>query len=818
MADIHLKRGSLLKRMVNINREESATIRISIFLGMIAIITVLAPSQNQLTVNYDVGTIWTQEDVIAPFSFAIYKDENQYREEVDHAAASIDPVFDRIDFRASRMDSAASMVSKIGDAIKLWIRLEHEKKGIGFAKDSTLLENLLKELPYKFSDSDWHSLIAQAKRNRVILARSGKLISAMNSILASAYMTGILDRPREQVRSNVIVVREENAETPVSVSQTLTLQDVAGRLFHTADSILGGDTTAAQIISAAVAAQVRPNRLFDQAQTQREIQVAVNLVPRTVGFVKENERIIGKHDLMTIDIKLKLDSLEKAMRERTGAANLIFQYAGKFVFVFVVIGLLGIYLFLFRKRIYNNNKLLSIIAVLLIFEALLMYFAFTAQTALPVQYLVLVPVASMIVTIVFDSRVAFQVTVAAALLVGAMKGNDFGAGFTALCGGALAVYTVRDIKHRTQIFRSLVFIFVGYSLSALAISFQKAEDLSTILAEFSLIAVNSVLSPIITYGLLIFFEKVFGIATDLTLLELSDFNQPLLRELSQKAPGTFHHSIIVGTLAEKAAEAIGANSILARIGAYYHDIGKIVRPEYFVENNMDSDRSKHDWLPPDVSVQVVVSHVTDGIELAKKYHLPQRIIDFIPMHHGTTLVAYFYGKALRRPFATGDISEEDYRYDGPKPQSKETAIVMLADSVEAATRSLPDKSIENIESVMEDIVKSRYEESQLDDSELTFGDLTKIKESFLSVLSGIYHKRIEYPDQPNGALAAGVSSDALQRNDLLEKNPESVGELKQSEIDALAPPVTGQRTKRSSRSHARISGKRKAARKSRRKH
>ena len=818
MADIHLKRGSLLKRMVNINREESATIRISIFLGMIAIITVLAPSQNQLTVNYEVGTIWTEEDVIAPFSFAIYKDENQYREEVDHAAASIDPVFDRIDFRASRMDSAASMVSKIGDAIKLWIRLEHEKKGIGFAKDSTLLENLLKELPYKFSDSDWHSLIAQAKRNRVILARSGKLISAMNSILASAYMTGILDRPREQVRSNVIVVREENAETPVSVSQTLTLQDVAGRLFHTADSILGGDTTAAQIISAAVAAQVRPNRLFDQAQTQREIQVAVNLVPRTVGFVKENERIIGKHDLMTIDIKLKLDSLEKAMRERTGAANLIFQYAGKFVFVFVVIGLLGIYLFLFRKRIYNNNKLLSIIAVLLIFEALLMYFAFTAQTALPVQYLVLVPVASMIVTIVFDSRVAFQVTVAAALLVGAMKGNDFGAGFTALCGGALAVYTVRDIKHRTQIFRSLVFIFVGYSLSALAISFQKAEDLSTILAEFSLIAVNSVLSPIITYGLLIFFEKVFGIATDLTLLELSDFNQPLLRELSQKAPGTFHHSIIVGTLAEKAAEAIGANSILARIGAYYHDIGKIVRPEYFVENNMDSDRSKHDWLPPDVSVQVVVSHVTDGIELAKKYHLPQRIIDFIPMHHGTTLVAYFYGKALRRPFATGDISEEDYRYDGPKPQSKETAIVMLADSVEAATRSLPDKSIENIESVMEDIVKSRYEESQLDDSELTFGDLTKIKESFLSVLSGIYHKRIEYPDQPNGALAAGVSSDALQRNDLLEKNPESVGELKQSEIDALAPPVTGQRTKRSSRSHARISGKRKAARKSRRKH
>jgi len=247
--------------------------------------------------------------------------------------------------------------------------------------------------------------------------------------------------------------------------------------------------------------------------------------------------------------------------------------------------------------------MLLLIAVLIVFEALLMFFAFTAQTALPVQYLVLVPVASMILTIIFDSRVAFQATVAIALMVGAMKGNDFSAAFTALGAGALAVYTVRDIKNRTQIFRSLVFIFLGYALATIAMSLQRAEDVSAILASFSLIAVNSVLSPIITFGLLIFFEKVFGIATDLTLLELSDFNQPLLRELSQKAPGTFHHSIIVGTLAEKAAEAVGANPTLARVGAYYHDIGKTLKPEYFIENTMDSNKSKHDWLPPDISVQ-----------------------------------------------------------------------------------------------------------------------------------------------------------------------------------------------------------------------
>lgn len=794
MADISRNHLSLFRRIGRVDSERSATIRILIFLGLVVIITLLAPSQNQLTVNYDVGTVWTHEDVIAPFSFAIYKDDGEYKKETSEAAARVNPVFDRIDVGINRIDSTASMITKIRDAIRLSTKLEHERNGKTFSRDSAVLHNLFQQLPYKFSDTAWHQLTARAIRNSVLLERLRELVPTLNSVIASAYMTGIIDKQRDQVGSRIIIVRDENAERPVSVGQILTLQDVSSQIFQTTSGILKKDTATMQIISTAIMAQINPNLVFTGAQTQREINAAIDLVPRTVGFVKENERIISKHDRITSDIKLKLDSLEKASRERAGTADILLQFAGKFVFVFAVIGLLSIYLFLFRKRIFYNNKMLSIIGVLLIFEALLMYFAFTAQTALPVEYLVLVPVASMIVAIVFDSRVAFQTTVAVALLVGAMKGNDFGAMFTSLSAGALAVYTVRDIKNRTQIFRSLVFIFVGYSVATLAISFQKVEDTSTILAEFSLIAINSVLSPIITFGLLIFFEKVFNIATDLTLLELSDFNHPLLRELSQKAPGTFHHSIIVGTLAEKAAIAVGANPILARVGAYYHDIGKIIRPEYFVENTMDTDKSKHEWLPPDVSVQMVVSHVADGIVLANKYHLPQRVIDFIPMHHGTALVAYFYGKALRRPFATGDVSEEDYRYDGPKPHSKETAIVMLADSVEAAARSLQDKSLDNIETVMEDIVKSRYEEGQLDNTDLTFSDLTRIKESFLSVMSGIYHRRIEYPDQPGELPEPGVSSDGSREDESVEIQ-EKVGDLEQNEIDALAPPVTEKKNK-----------------------
>ncbi len=604
MADFFAKLRQGLRKLKGIDFERSITIKVLLFIGLVLAVTILAPSQSQLTIHYDVGTIWTHEDVIAPFSFPIYKDAAEYQKEVKEAVENVKPVFDRVEIERYRLDSVSAFISQVQSALQLQLKTERERNRATFARDSVVLYNILQNFSYRFSSTDWHQLLVNLYRNPAMLQRIGSLAPTVTSILASDYQTGIIDRPRDQVGSSVIVVRHRNSETPLPLEQVLTLQDVANQLDLAALSMLKGDTTTSQILASAIASQVLPNLSYNRTQTQREINAAVDLVPKTVGFVKENERIIGKHDRITNDIKLKLDSLEKALQERTGAADIMLQYGGKFLMMLVIIGLLSIYLFLFRKKVFYNNKMLLLIAVLILFEGLLMYFAFTAQTALPVQYLVLVPVASMILTIVFDSRVAFQATVAIALLVGAMKGNDFSAAFTALSAGALAVYTVRDIKNRTQIFRSLVFIFLGYAVATLAVSFQRAEDASTILADFSLIAVNSVLSPIITFGLLIFFEKVFNIATDLTLLELSDFNQPLLRELSQKAPGTFHHSIIVGTLAEKAAEAVGANPILARVGAYYHDIGKTLKPEYFIENTMDSNKSKHDWLPPDISVQM----------------------------------------------------------------------------------------------------------------------------------------------------------------------------------------------------------------------
>jgi putative nucleotidyltransferase with HDIG domain len=261
---------------------------------------------------------------------------------------------------------------------------------------------------------------------------------------------------------------------------------------------------------------------------------------------------------------------------------------------------------------------------------------------------------------------------------------------------------------------------------------------------------NAVISPVLTYGLLIFLEKVFRVTTDLTLMELAHFNHPLLRLLAEKAPGTYHHSMTMATLAETGAAAVGANEVLARVAAYYHDIGKVVKPTYFVENQKGS-RSRHDKLSPRMSSLIIAAHVKEGMALAREYGLPEEIVDFIPMHHGTTRIDYFYNKALQMAESSGDetkideINEGDYRYPGPRPQTKETGIMMLADAVEAAVRTIEDPTPQRLEDAIDELFRRRFEEGELSECPLTLKDLSRIKTAFLSVLVGIYHTRVKYP-------------------------------------------------------------------------
>ena len=488
-----------------------------------------------------------------------------------------------------------------------------------------------------------------------------------------------------------------------------------------------------------------PTLQYNPDLTDEEIEQAKNNISKYTDIVNENERIIAKHERISKETKLKIESFKEAKGEAIGEGGLILQGVGKFIHIALLISLLVMYLYLFRKRIFYDNQKLLLIAMIIVFVSFMTFLVNQVEVPAPVQFLIFIPAASMLLTIMFDSRVGFYTTVILTLITGALRGNDYTFMAMNFIAGGIAVYTVRDIKNRSQIFRSFLFILLGYFLTILAFGLERFAPWNTMLIEFAFAASNALISPVLTYGLLIFFEKMFKITTDLTLLELSNFDRPLLKDLARKASGTFNHSMTIGTIAEAAAEKINANPLLARVGAYYHDIGKTITPQNFVENQLDNNNI-HENLKPEQSVNLIKSHVQEGINLGIENGLPREIIDFIPMHHGTSMMSYFYEKA-KELGVEDDVNEEDFRYPGPKPNSKETTIIMLADGCESAVRSIEEPDPTKVENVIDNIFKSRIEDRQLDESPVTYADITKMKEAFLSILLGQHHRRIKYPNQ-----------------------------------------------------------------------
>jgi putative nucleotidyltransferase with HDIG domain len=363
---------------------------------------------------------------------------------------------------------------------------------------------------------------------------------------------------------------------------------------------------------------------------------------------------------------------------------------------------------------------------------------------------VIVPALSMLIAILFDSRTAFYSTVVMSLLIAGIRGSDYSVGLAMMMGGMLAAYSVRDIKSRTQIFQSILFVMLGFALTIISISAERTLDISETLLQLGVAGVNSVFSPLLTFGILYIIERVFNLTTDLRLKEYDNVEHPLLVEMSEKSPGTYQHTLTIARLSESAAIAIGANGLLAKVGSYFHDIGKIPKAEYYVENQINID-NKHDKLSPKKSASIIRDHVQDGIELAIEYKLPQRIIDFIPMHHGTMLIKHFYAKAIELSnIGEGStiVKMEDYRYIGPKPVTKETAIVMLADAAEAIARAANADNREDIVEILDSIVKDRFLDGQFDECPITMAEIQEVKESFAKNLLGMRHHRVMYKAIP----------------------------------------------------------------------
>lgn len=722
---------------------------IKIFIGLITLIVIslFLPNYKNIDSDIEIGTVWSNEDLIAPFSFPIYRDETEYENEKKEAAKNVPPVFVETEYNMQGLKDSLNIYFVSLES--LFGKVSNDKSNPdGISSDKYQVEKNNSGLA--LTQDGWQKFYRyyknELKGSNLISYPNFKIYVKQNVLDFSN--NNIVNVGKSTINSKEISIKfnkekllgSESLEKIYDKPQILSeIGNKFNQIFKDQDLIDIADQIAKRYI--------KEDLIYSKELTDLEIQNRVDQIPKTVGIVRENERIVSKHDPISNFTKLKLDSYKKVRLENIGVQDYFIQIVGKVMTIFILLLIFSLFLFYTRYDIFKDNLRLALISSLMILVSFISYLSLKLTINAPVELLIFVSVASILLTIVFDSRLAFFAIVIVCLLIAAIRGGDFTAVFVSFSGSVLAIFSVRDIKNRSQIFRSFYFVLGGYTLAILAIGFERFESVQKIIINLLYGGINAIMSPIIAYGLLIFYEKVFKITTDLTLLELADFNQPLLKELSTKAPGTFHHSIVMGNLAEEAAAAIKANRILARVGCYYHDIGKTIQPSFFVENQIEK-YSRHEALNPNLSAKIIISHVKEGIELAKKYKLPQEIIDFIPMHHGTTLVKYFYSKAKNLINEDKEeFSEYIFRYPGPKPQTKETGIAMLADTVEASTKSIENPSPKKLEEKIDEVIKNRFMEGELDECDLTLKELTQIKKSFLKILIGIHHQRIKYPEE-----------------------------------------------------------------------
>ena len=478
---------------------------------------------------------------------------------------------------------------------------------------------------------------------------------------------------------------------------------------------------------------VKPNLFYDNEKTEEAQQEAAKNVTPVV--YKKNQTIVEEGKPIT---EAQIQALDELGLLNNSKFN-ISLYLALAIMVIIVMYIQNRYLKKYYKDIYNNSSKLIMINIITI-----MTIVFARVFSIASPYLIPLACTPILLTLLLNYRISLVVSITNIILMAVAVSFNIEIIILAIVSVIVGATFLKKMQQRNDIVYSCIYIAILNGVMTLSISALVTSNLKEILLDTAFILVGSLLSGILSTGLLPFFESMFDIVTNVKLLELSNPNNPLLKKLLMEAPGTYHHSVIVANLAEVATEAVGGNALLARIGAYYHDIGKTKKPYFFKENQLGKE-NPHDDITPELSKLLIISHVKDGLELAREYKLPKVIQDFIPTHHGKTLVKYFYLTAKNNAENPDDIKEEDYMYPGPKPKTKEQCILMLADSVEAAVRSINNPTREKIENMVDNIVKDKLSSGQLDDSQLTISDVKKIKKCFLKTLNGIYHERIEYP-------------------------------------------------------------------------
>lgn len=655
------------------------------------LILYIFPLGGQFKYEFQKGRVWQYPDFYSPFDFSILKSDIEYKNDQKEALKDLKPYL-RADLNIRDLT-----ISKYSDQF------------IVFFKDT---------VSPPASDS--------------LYILGGQLIDEI-------YTYGVLPPNYTHKGNSDILLIQEQLEIPINVNELFKSEI----LFEYITKRLNGSsfTQFEDVYKDLFFEIITPNINVEKKFYETSKQQLLQNISRSRGFIASGELIVAKGEVVNEDTFEKLSSLRNEFTLQKDDKNSVWIKIGYSILILLIFTLLLLFLYTYRYGIYEDNRKLTFI----FFNILTVITAVTLTVNYNTEYIFAVPICilPLIMKAFFDARLGLFTHVLTVLLIGFIVPNSFEFVFLQITAGVITIQSVAQLYRRANLFISVGQIVLVYLIGYIAFTtLQEGSILKISFTPLALFVLNGLLM-LFVQPLIYIYERLFGLVSDISLLEMTDTNSILLKELSDKAPGTFHHSLQVANIAEAAANEIGANSLLVRVGALYHDIGKLTAPMYFSENQT-ANLSPHDRLSPKQSANIIIDHVAEGVKIANKHNLPDRVIDFIKTHHGTSLVYYFYKK--QKELHPDEINIEDFSYKGPKPFSKETAILMMADAVEAASKSLKSPNIDQLQEFVDKIIDGKMAEEQFNSSDITFAEIETVKTVLFKKLINVYQLRIEYPE------------------------------------------------------------------------
>ena len=695
----------------NIRDNHEKIFRLFLFVITLVVILYSFPRQAKFKYEFSKGQPWMHETIIAPFDFSILKSESELDIEKEIIKSQNFPIYNYSD---------AIFEIKAEEFVKLF-----EEKWVAEKKVNKDQRFTFKNLFKKKIKSD--------KSAKLDLVNFGY------NYLKNIYTKGIIQLNNEVgfESNNSLLLKKGSVAESREFTDFYSINQLDNQI-HLIDKLSDKDY---DFLVPLLLVSLEHNILFDKKSTDDFLLAELQNISPTKGLIIEGQVIVNKGELVNADRNQILLSLKKEYEgsEWNFTAYLL-VLLGQFILVGISLLILWLFLKQYRIEVLENTTKISMILSLVI----IMVVVSTIVLSLSLNWIYIIPfcISPIILKAFFDNRVALFVHLITILIIGFIMPNSFEFVFVQLIAGIISILTVLKMYKRAQLFMSVAKVIGAYLLVYVALSIIHDASFSGVESSKLLQFAASGALTLFAYPIVFLFEKIFSLVSDISLLELTDTNSPLLRRLSEEAPGTFQHSLQVANLAEMGALEVGANALLARAGGLYHDIGKLKNPMYFIENQ-SSNLNPHDDLEFDESADIIISHVLDGIDIAKENSLPDELIDFIRSHHGTTTVQYFY-KQFITDFPDEEVDIKDFTYPGPKPFSKETAILMMSDSSEAAARSLKNPNAENIDALIEKVINHQINDNQFVNADITLKEITQLKKLFKKKLVNIHHARVEY--------------------------------------------------------------------------